>query len=341
MANYADSLLLNGQAKLLGAFQASELRFREPAVFKSFLKSSEIMFPNFSELRTREDRAISAYYNKRTSRALGSTRTHNHTGAKGDSGTLTPSWSTKSDVFTMSLKQADRNMYSIQEMFNNELQNTIANFAEGLETSAVAALFAGRSGVNVATVEGTFDATDDVFKVTESTNGTRFVQIVKSIMDINKYTGGLDIFCDTVSYNKIAYQFAQGGANSANLSFQMGGVNFIHAPALSALGLGLVGAYSKGFVIAAPTGTYGALPWIPKQNREGLVTSVSKYSSLINPVDGLNYAVHTYETRADGSAAGGYTQDVVTEFHVSIDLALPIAPLTVATESTLQAFALI
>lgn len=341
MANYASSVLVTGQAKLIGAFQSSELRFREPAVFKSFLKSTQIMFPDFNQLKTRDDRAIEAYYNKRTSRALGSARSHNHTGVHGDSGVLTPSWSTKSDVFAMTLKQADKNVYALNEMFQNELQNVISNFAEGLETSATNALFAGRSGVNTATVEGTFDATDDVFKITESTNGTRFVQIIKSVMDINKYTGALDVFCDTVAFNKIVYQLAQGSANSTNLTFQFGGVNFIHAPQLSALFGALVGAYTKGSAIAVPVGTYGVLPWIPKQNREGVETSVNTYGTLMNPVDGLDYAVHTYETRADGSAVGGYTQDVATEFQFALDVAFVTAPLSVATESTLQAFVLV
>jgi len=65
------------------------------------------------------------------------------------------------------------------------------------------------------------------------------------------------------------------------------------------------------------------------------------YSSLINPIDGRTYAVHSYETRADDSANNGFTQDVVTQFEVSIDLAPELAPLTTADETVLQAVALI
>jgi len=341
MANYAGSLLVTGQAKLFGAFQTAELRYRRPATFEAFLKSSNIMFPDFNVLKTRDDRTVEASYTKRTSRALGSARSHNHTGAHGDSAILTPSWATKADVFAMSLKQADKNLYSIQEMFNNELFNTIANFAEGLETASASFLFAGRSGANLSTVEGTYDATDKVFKVTESTNGARFAQIIKSNMDINKYSGQLDVFCDTVAFNKFVYQMAQGQANSTNLTFQFGGLNFIHCPDFNASFAGLVGAYVKGSVIAVPVGTYGVLPWIPKQNREGVDTSVNKYSTIQNPVDGLSYGVHTYETRVDGTSVGGYTQDVSTEFQISLDVAFVQAPLSTSSTTTFQAFSLV
>ena len=341
MANYASSLLVTGQAKLLSSFANAELRYRTPATFQAFMKNSAIMFPDGGALRTREDRATEAYYKKRTSRALGSARAHNHTGVHGDSGVLTPSWVTKTDKFSMALKQADKNIFAQAEMFQNELQNVVTNFSEGLETLAVNHLFANRSGVNIATVEGAFDATNDVFEVTESTNGTRFVQIIKSIMDINKYTGTLDVFCDTVSFNKIVYQLAQGSANSANLTFQFGGVNFIHSPELFALAVGLDATYTKGFVIAVPSGTIGVMDWIPVQNRQGIVTQVNSYSSMQNPILGLTQADHTYETRLDGTSVGGYTQDVATEFEFSVDIALANAPLSVATETTLQAFALI
>jgi hypothetical protein len=88
MANYAPSALVKAQAKLLGMFQAGELRVADPVTYKAFLKNSNIMFPDAKILRTREDRALDAYYKLRASRSLGSARAHNPSGAVGDSGTL-------------------------------------------------------------------------------------------------------------------------------------------------------------------------------------------------------------------------------------------------------------
>ena len=86
MANYVPANLVKAQAMLLGKFQTSELRFRQPATFLEFVRQSSIMFPNYEELRTREDRVVETNYKARTSRSLGTGgRTFNHTGVKGDS----------------------------------------------------------------------------------------------------------------------------------------------------------------------------------------------------------------------------------------------------------------
>jgi len=343
MANYDPSDLVKAQGKLIGMFQNSELRYRDPVTFTQILRESDIMFPNYQELRTREDRPIDAYFRTRTSRALGTGgRTHNHTGSKGDTSVLIPSWTTYDDDFSLSLKQGDNNVYSNAEMLANEYENVVANFAEGMETAAVNFLFNGRSGVNVSTAEGTFDAADDVFQITESTNGDRAIQITKGVMHENKYGSRLTVYCDTVAFNKFGYQANQGNANNQNLSFQFGGVNFVHSVELGALAAGLTTPITKGFWITVEEGNVGALPWIPKQNRQGVVVEpISRYGTLMNPVDGLTYANHTYSIAEDGTATNGYTQDVLTQFELSIDMAFEAAPLTTANETVIQAFGLV
>jgi len=346
MANYITSNLVVAQAKLIGAFQSGELRYKEPRTFNEFLKNSTSFFPNYETLRTREDRVLTAYYTKRTSRSLGTGRAAAHTGAHGDTGSLTPSWTTYHDHFAWSLKQANDNVYSLQEMLVNEWQNLMANMVEGHETVATAYLFANRSGVNGAAVEGTFNAGTDTFEIdadattTFGTYNNRAAQITKIVMDINKWGGNYTVFCDSVSFAKFQAQAAQGAANATNLSFQFMGVTFIHSTELYALAAGI--GYTNGYWIAVPYGTIGCLPHIPKENKNGVITKVSDYSSIVNPIDGLQYAVHTYETSGDYNAGtNGYTQDVMTEVEASIDLALDHAPLTAAGETSLQAFAIV
>ncbi len=342
MANFATADLVKAQAKLIGAFQSGELRFRDPVVHKLFLRNTSIMMPDFTGLRTREDRTVETNYTIRQSRSLGTGRSFNHTGAQGDSAILTPSWTTHNDKFVSTLKEADNNLYSIEEMHASKVNNVVANFAEGLETVATAFLFASRSGVNVSTAEGTFDATDDVFKITESTNGERAIQITRMNMDINKWQGiGFTMVCDSIAFNKFQFDAAQGISNQTNTSFQFQGVEFVHDPTLTAAAAGLTGAYAKGFWIAVPDGTIAALPWIPVQNRNGVETKENSYGQLMNPVDSVNYAMHSYQERVNGTSLGGYTQDVKIESEISLDVAYIVAPLTVSTESPLQAFALI
>lgn len=343
MANRATANLVKAQAKLLGAFQEKELRYRYPVTYLAFKLSGAIMFPNYDELRKREDRTIETNYKVRSSRSLGTGgRVHNHTGVKGDTALLTPTWQSYGDKFNMSLKQADNSLYSADEQLSQEIQDVVSNFAEGMETIATNYIFSNRSGVNIATAEGTFDATDDVWKITESTHGDRAIQITKSVMHANKYNNSnLVVFCDTIAYNKFEKDAAQGVSNATNLSFQFNGVTFVHSVELGALGAGLAGAYAKGFWIVAEMGTFGVLPWIPKQNRMGVETKENKYATLMNPIDGFSYAVHSYETRADDSSNGGYTQDVVTQYEISIDQSFNKAPLSTANETVFQAFALV
>jgi hypothetical protein len=343
MANRTTANLLKAQAKLISAFQSSELRFRFPATYLALKVNSGIMFPNYEDLRKREDRTVETLYNIRAKRSLGTGgRSHNHTGSKADTATLTPTWTTYDDKFNMSLKQADNSHYDAQEQMNSELMNIVANFMEGYETAATAYLFANRSGVNNATAEGTFDATDDVFEILAA-NEDRAIQITKIALDANKYPSGATIFCDSIAYAKFEYQAAQGQSNNANLSFQFNGVTFVHSVELGALGAGLVSAYAKGFWIVVPTGTVATLPWIPIQNRRGNSqhAPISVYSSIINPVDGETYAVHTYSTAADDSANNGFTQDVVMQYQISQDLAFAKAPSSTANETTILAFAIV
>ncbi len=342
MANRTTANLVKAQAKLIAAFQASELRFRFPATYLALRSMSPIMFPNYDALRTREDRTVETNYAKRAVRSLGSARTHNHTGVKADTATLTPTWTSYTDKFNMSIKQADISIYDAQEQMNQEIANIVGNFMEGYETAATAYLFANRSGVNVATAEGTFDAVDDVFEIVEAKE-SRAIQITKIAVDANKYPAGATIFCDSISYAKFEYQAAQGASNSTNLSFQFNGTTFIHSVELGALAAALVSAYAKGFWIVVPNGTVATLPWIPIQNRNGNSdhAPLATYTNILNPVDNEVYAMHYYSAGADDSANNGYTQDVVIQYEVSQDLAFVKAPLTTASETPILAFAIV
>lgn len=342
MSNRTKSNLVKAQAKLIGKFQSSELRFRYPATYLALRMMSLIMFPNYDVLRTREDRTVETNYAKRTKRALGAARTHNHTGVKGDTETLTPTWVTYVDTFNMSLKQSDISIYDEQEQMNQEIENIIANFMEGYETAATNYLFANRTHVNIATAEGTFNATDFVYEIADA-NKQRSIQIAKIAMNANKYPDGATYFCDSISYALFEFLAAQGASNNTNLSFQFNNVTFIHSVELGDLAAGLVSAYSKGFWIVVPSGTVATLPWIPKQNRVGNSDNapLATYTNILNPVDNEVYAMHYFSAGADDSANNGYTQDVVTQFEVSQDLSFVKAPLTTVGETTILAFGIV
>lgn len=343
MANYTLANLVKAQIRLQGEFAANDTRYRTPAVFLFILAGSKTFFPRIEELRTSEKRQVEANYFKRTAAALTTTgRAHDHTGTGGDSGVLTLSWTTYSATFSTTLKQADSSTFSFQEEFNNEIRQKVIDFADGFDSISSTFLTTNRSGVNPAAVKGAFDATNDVYEITAATYENEAIMITRVVMDINKYQNNrLAIVCDSYAYTTFLQQAAQGASNATNQSFQFQNVYFIHDASLGAKAVGIDAAYVKGFWLAVPESHVAVVDWIPKQNRNPVVTTVSMYSNFRNPVDGLLYAAHSYETRADGTSVNGEKQDVVEQMELSIDLAFSVAPSSVANETPVQAFALV
>lgn len=343
MANYTLANLVKAQIKIQGEFANNDTRYRTPAIFLLYLASVNNFFPRAEELRTSEKRSVEANYFKRTAAALSTSgRSHAHTGTHGDSGTITLSWTTYSATFSTTLKQADSSLFNFQEQFNNEIRQKLIDFADGLDTVAMDHLFNNRSGVNSAAVKGTFNTTDDVYRITQSSYGTEAMTITKVVMDINKYQDRrLAIVCDSIAYTTFLQQAAQGASNATNTSFQFMNTYFVHAPALTAKAATLNAIYSKGFWLAVPEDYIGCINWIPKQNRMTHEDTEGTYGNFRNPIDGLLYATHSYRLRLDGTSVNGEKQDVAEEMELSIDLSFNVAPDSTTDQTPVQAFAFV
>ena len=344
MANYTLANLVKAQIKLQGEFAENDQRYRIPAVFQLFLNGAEQFFPSYKALKTSDTRSVESNYFTRTAQALLTTgRAHNHTGTGGDSGTLALSWQTYSTTFSMTLKQADTSIFNWQEEFNNEIRNKVIDFANGLDTIAGTYLFSNRSGASDGAVASkvTFNGTNDVYVVAGAYKdevGT----LIKLVADINKYQGQqIDVVCDSLMYSNILKLANQGAGNATNTTFQFAGTTFIHDPQMGARAVALDSTYVEGFAIGVPVGHIACADWIPVQNRSGVETKEQTYGSLSNPVDGLQYAIHSYSERADGTSVNGQKQDELTQTEVSIDLSFNIAPSSVTNETPLMAFAIV
>lgn len=348
MANFTTANLVKYQAKITQMFQAGELRFRDPAVYNFMRRSTEIMIPSHKEIKNSAKRTTGEvnFFN-RSSRSLGTGgEIYNHTGSKGDSSVLVPSWTAYDDKFYYSLKQANGSVFSLDDEVMSEMVNLNINFAEGLEGAAATYIHSNRSGVNVigATYpQATFNATNDVSEITEDdtnikSTGFRAVQITKTVMDINKWRGvPMTVICDTVSFDKFEAMANQGTGNSANLSFQYSGIEFIKSVELDAKAVAL--GYTNGYWIAVPMGSVATLDWIPVQNRNGIETKENKYGTIIHPSTGLTLATHEYQARADESGNNSENQDVKFENQTFVYNSFNHSPLTTADETPLQAFA--
>lgn len=340
--SYAATALAKGQGKLIQKYASTELREIDPVTYKALRKSTEIMFPSHKDLRTREDRPIEASYFTRAKRNLGTGRSATPSGVVGSSNVLTPSFTTSSDTFLMTMKTGGANVLGYQDTMDYQIENTLKNFSAGNETLAVNYIFNNRSSVNVGVADGTFNAVNTTYEINDTDKFNRSIVITETNMAENLYGGmALTIFCDSVSFNRFALLSQQGVANALNTSFQFAGKTFVRSLALTAKAAVL--GYTKGYWIAAPDGTFGILDWIPQQNIKGEDKGFAKWSTFHNPIDEADYAVYIYGQPLDGSASGGYTQDWVENIEFSIDLAPELAPTDLggAGETVLQAFALV
>lgn len=347
MANFATAVLTKYQAKIAQQLQAGELRYRTPAVFNSMRASTEVMIPSHNEIKNAAKRATGEVnFVARSKRNLGTAgEIYNHAGNRGDSAILVPAWAVYDDIFHYSIKQANGSIYALDEMVMAEVSNLFANFAEGLELAAATFLHTNKTGVNGYASQGTFNTTNDVFEIQQDltnvlSTGYRAVQIIKSALEVNKWTGvNLVVYCDTIMFDKLEALANQGGANSNNLTFQFSGVQFIKSVELDALAVAL--SYTNGYCLVAPFGSLATMDWIPEQNRQGAMTSVNSYGVLIDPNTGLSLATHQYEARADLQSAGGDRQDVKVEVQAFTYLSFNHAPLTTADETPIFAFAFV
>lgn len=326
MANFVPSALLAGQAIFNDKYQSGEWRLPDVAALQVAEKSL-VTNPMLAELRTREDRSVYAYMPIRQAATDGTARAHDHTGARGDSAQTAISWSTFSEPFSISLKQADNNVLSWASMYASSLNNAIFNILARLNTWFVAALVSDKTGYNEGGGNGTFDGTDDVYKVPVD-EANYFYQNAKRTLAYNLYQGMLIGVVDDKAFTLGERLQASGSANATNYGFQFQGMTIIPTTAT------VLGSSYEGSGVFWQNGLVAAIPWIPKQNRKPLngnkiLDSIGDYGRIPVPqLPGVNFAIHAYSARADASASGGYTQDTVTYFEISIDIGYVSAPLS-------------
>lgn len=330
MPNFSATNLVKAQARLKEKFTEAEMRTKQRPAVALAQKNMSILIPGHEQLRKREDRAIEANILRRSKRATTTSRTHNHTGNRGDSFVLPLTWTTFSDTWSISLKQMDNNIFDFIETLAQQMLNAELNIIEGIETFLVDYLFAARTQVNVATTGGSFNAGNDAFEIAAA-DKARFYQFAKSMMRQNNYQGQYDVLASSATYVQGEFDAAQGNSNSTNTGFQFQNLNIAESTELEDAN------YPGGISLIMPAGQFAILPWIPKQNREGwgdYNSYVGGYGSLQSLIGaGLTYALHIYADRADTSASNGNTQDVVLQAEMSVDIAAALSPLSTANES--------
>lgn len=330
MANFDVSNLLTAQTMVSDKYKAPEMRMKPAPAFSLLTANTNILMAGAETLRTREDRAIEAHLFARTKRTSGSARAINHTGTIDDAQKVTLTWTTKSDVFDISLKLLDKSLFDFNTVLANKFEQACMNILEDKETEAIAYLRAQRA-TQQPTLKGvTFDAGNDAVEISAAdVEAKRFFSRLRSAMRQNYFGNMIDIIADSLMSVNVEFLAAQGAGNSTNYGYQFQGVNIAESIELTDSN------YAEGVVIAMPSGSVGALNWIPKQNRTGwgdymsTVGGFGTFSFL-----GYQFAVHAWAAQADTSASNGNAQDVAMHFEVSLDSSFNKAPLSYTTGRT-------
>lgn len=327
MANFDTSNLLTAQKILSDRYASLEQRMK-PAPVYSMLTANDQFIVGVEQVKTRDDRATELHYMSRTKRAAGSARAYNHTGTIDDSAKVTPTWTTKSDKFAISLKLLDKSVFDFNSVLANKFDQACMNIIEAKETEAIAYLMAQRATQQPTIVGGSFNATTDAVEIALADKDS-FFQRLRHIMKQNYFSGNIDVIIDSALAIKQEQLFVQGSANSTNQGYNWPGLNIVSSIELAD------SDYTTGAALAFPQGGVSALNWIPKQNRQGW-GDYNNYTGGYGVFTfmGYQFAVHGYAQRADTSASNGDVQDVQMEFEVSLDTTFNKSPLSYTTSRT-------
>lgn len=332
MANFAASVLEAGQAIFTDQF-VSKGEWRKPDHAALVLAEKGIVTnPALQNIRTSEKRTVKTYLPKRQATTGGTSRAYNHTGAFGDSLAVTLAWSTLSEPFKVSMKLADNNVLTGAQMFASALRNAINNLLKRSNDLFIASLLADKTNVNAGGANGTFNETSFDYEIPESYESFLY-QEIQSMMQKNLYNGNLAAIADMKAFALAQRLINQGIGNNTNTQYQFAGF-----PSLVPYTGEILGGSHKGSVISFEEMSVAFQPWIPLINRKpidpGKITEYNgDFGSITIPELGVDFALHAYSQRADTDSAGGSTQDLVTEYEVSVDWCYASSPLSVTDET--------
>jgi hypothetical protein len=324
MAEYASTVLQNAIAVMTDPANEKEFRQEEYGALEAHLAHADMMSPDIAKVKQSSAQSDYMDYFKRDSQTVGAARTHSVTGAYGDTGSLALSFTTYSREFSISVNQADLNRYRDAQIYARQLKNTMIDLYEAIEDDAVSNLDTNRNTVagnrsGLSTWHGVPSYTAHI------TNGNKanYYNYIKTDLRNDKYTGVLQEV-HTGNMNAFINEYwAQGAGNDTNTAFQFPGFEFHTSNSITN------GSDFFGTSYVVESGGIAAIPWIPLINRRGKVQGEYEWFSVPDPFGKLgNLAVFAKKTAADTSGSGGTTQDAVTIFEISVDVAMVCTPLS-------------
>jgi len=228
-----------------------------------------------------------------------------------------PSYSTYSFAFHMQPNINDDNYFAYQQEFSHKLIQGLKKFGETIDADAGTFLEANLTQVNTSPLFG--GIVGDTVGLSWAER-EEFYKSIPSILVRNDLSGSrvLDI-ANPEAQIMADYLARQGAGNSVNTAYQIS--NF--APYRSNRVALDAGVAETHYLI--PEGHIGTLSWIPMDYKIGRGDGDNLWTSVVDPVFGLTWALRYVYACADLSAVSGgdatLTSSFVEKFEFSIDIA--------------------
>jgi hypothetical protein len=335
MANFADSVWNAAQYLLAEMMQKPEFKYKPSSALMTFLKNTDFLVPASqreaaTNQKNSDSQTVEIYTINKQSTTTISNRAYNHSGSNGDSTKTTASYTTYGSKFKYSIKQSDRQVFTLAEMLAKQILSAAIDTHGAIETALITSLNTNKSQVSVTPVVGAWDSTNYIFQV-NATDEDIYFQRIQGFMNENYYKGMFDVISNAMLAQKGQYLVQQGQGNATNLGWQMAGLDHKLSVDISN------DSGYQGMSYIVPMGTIGVLPWIPQINQTGFGDPFQNgggYRAIPDPLgSGLTFAVHEYASGADNNSTYGERQDVDVEVELSVDLAPIYAPMSTSNAS--------
>ena len=337
MANYSDALWPTVQLVVDDLMQRPEFKHKPSAAIMTLLKNTDFLLTpeerqRVDDVKRSDSQGVEVNIINKQATTTITNRAYNHSGSKNDSTKETLTFVTRGAKFAYSLKEADRNIWTLAEIIAKQLISAAIDTHGVIETYLMSWMNTNKSQVveSATPVSGDWDGTNYIFGVTAG-DSSRFFQKIKGFMREQFYSGMFDVVANEAIIQEAEYLIQQGQGNNTNLAWQLSELNLANSQELTN------DAGYNGMAYMMPSQTVGLVPWIPALNKQGHGNPFANgggYRSIPDPLgSGLTFAVHELAAGADNQSTSGERQDVDIDVEISVDFAPVAAPMSTSNAS--------
>lgn len=311
-----DAVILAGENYKLESFEG---RLSTYDVYKAFVDNTAMLIPanELESAKTSQTRVTKLPVLNKIDFTIGNERACTPSDTPIVSAFVQPSYTTYKFSFHMTEAWNADNYISYQREFAHKLIQGLKKFGETIDGDALTFLDSNATQVNASPLFG--GIVGDVVTVSAAEK-EEFYKAIPAIMKRNDLSGDrvLDIANPEAM---LMYEFLarQGAGNAVNTSYQISNFAPYRSNTIQA------GAGNSELHYLVPQGHLATLSWIPYEYKVGKGEGDSIWSSVVDPVFGLTWAMrYVYDCTDLSEVVGGYNQQTtafVEKFEFSIDIA--------------------